>query len=276
MVETSTFPIVCTVTNAYDQKMSALRKASVPIEFVALKTEEVFEILTDISNKEKIDVDESALKSLARRSGGDLRGAIIDLQTITANGDKLTNETLDLLGDRKQTSSMMKALQKVFKLNDQEIVLRAFDDVDEDMDQVFLWLDENLPLEYTGKELEKAYWRMSKADVFRGRIMRWQHWRFMAYIYQLLSAGVAFSKEEKKTGFTKYQPTKRLLKYWMANMKYQKRKSIAAKIAPKIHASQKETIKNMHYIKIMMHHKQNAKLMAHEFGLNEDEIKWLQ
>lgn len=43
---------------------------------------------------------------------------------------------------------------------------------------IFLWIEENIPYEYKGEELARAYDALSIADVFRGRIHRQQHWRF--------------------------------------------------------------------------------------------------
>jgi len=46
----------------------------------------------------------------------------------------------------------------------------------------------NLPKEYTkAEDLAKAYENLSLADVYFGRIRRWQYYRFYVYIYNLLS-----------------------------------------------------------------------------------------
>ena len=98
----------------------------------------------------------------------------------------------------------------------------------------------------------------------------------MVYIYDLLSAGIAFSKTEKNDQFTKYGPTTRILKYWQAKMKYQKRMTIAQKIADKTHSSKKEVIKStMPYIQIMMKNDWNAARISRDFGLDDEEVAWL-
>ena len=56
--------------------------------------------LQRILDAEKIKADEILLKTLARRSGGDLRGAITDLQ-ILAQADALTIEALETLSERE-------------------------------------------------------------------------------------------------------------------------------------------------------------------------------
>ena len=81
--------------------------------------------------------------------------------------------------------------------------------VKEDLDESFLWLEENLPKEYEGKDLERAFDCLSRADVFKGRIRRWQHWRFLVYINDLMTAGIALSKDEKYKKVISYTPQKR-------------------------------------------------------------------
>ena len=108
---------------------------------------------------------------------------------------------------------MKDALLKVFKTTDPFVALSAFDNVNEDFDKRFLWIDENLPREYKDpKSLARAYDALSKADVFRGRIRRWQHWRFLVYIRAYLTAGVAVSKDEKYKKMVQYARSTRPLK----------------------------------------------------------------
>jgi len=46
----------------------------------------------------------------------------------------------------------------VFKTTDLKVALSAFDNVDENLDKMSLWIDENLPSEYKNPiELARAY-----------------------------------------------------------------------------------------------------------------------
>ena len=221
----------------------------------------------------------TALKSLARRAGGDLRAAINDLQTLSQQGKSLERTDLDNLADRMQTDSIVDALVKILKTTDPKIALSALDNVNEDYDQLILWLDENLPKEYTKpKDLDRAYDKLSKADVFRRRIRRWQHWRFLVYINALLTAGVAVSKEEKYREFVKFGPTRRLLKIWMANQRYMKRKAIAQKIAEKTHTSSKAVLRDtLPYLHpAFRKSRKMAEQLSKYLDLNDDEIGWLR
>jgi len=277
IIENTSHPMILTAMDPYDNKYSKLRSRCEMVEFGPLQYTEIFERLKLICRQENIHFDEMALKSLSRRAGGDMRAAINDLQSISAVKGSFNREDLENLTDRKQTESVVEALVKIFKTTDTGVALSALNNVNEDYNQLMLWLDENLPKEYKKpKDLARAYDKLSKADVFSRRIRRWQHWRFMVYISALQSAGVAVSKDEKYKEFTKYGPTRRLLKIWMANQKYAKRKAIAQKIAEKTHTSAKNALKNtVPYLQQIFKKKKGSEI-AEFLELNDDEIAWLK
>ena len=130
LIATSNFPIVCTANNPWDSKFSKLRSKCKIIEFSPLNYLSIFNILKSILEKESIEFEELALKSVARRAGGDARAAINDIQTLSHKG-AITKESLEGLAERRRTESMFTALVKVFKNSDPLIALSAFDTVKE-------------------------------------------------------------------------------------------------------------------------------------------------
>ena len=252
VVANSKFPIVMTANDPWNKKFSTLRKIS---EMMQLRTPSYLSVsamLKKICEIENIKYEDDSLKRLARRSGGDFRASINDLQNLSQGG-AIKKEDLDKLSERNQVESMNSALIKIFKNTNLKIALEALRDVNEDMNTSILWIDENIPMEYKDpRDLYKAYDSLSKADVFRGRIRRWQHWRFLVYVNALISGGIAISKEEKYPGFVSYKPTKRILKYWLAKRANQKRDSIAEKVAAGTHSSKRDVIqKTIPYLKVI-------------------------
>ncbi|MDP3766285.1 MAG: replication factor C large subunit, partial [Nanoarchaeota archaeon] len=166
LIEKTSFPLILTATNPWDYKFNKLRRSAEMIEFSPLEYMAIFEILKKICSSEKIKYDEMVLKGLARRAGSDARAAINDLQTLTMEAKELTKESLEELGERNKLDSILNALFKIFKTTDPKVAISAFDNVEEDLDEQLLWLDENLPREYTkAEDLAKAYDKLSKADV---------------------------------------------------------------------------------------------------------------
>lgn len=273
IIEETSVPIIITSNDPFSQKLTPLRTKCKTIEFGTLSYVTIFNLLKKICGNEGIKYDEEVLKDLARRSGGDARGAINDLQILTSVNNTL--EKLDQLGEREQKESILNVLRIIFKSKKAENVLRAIDKTDLDLDEALLWIDENLPREYQGQDLVNAYEHISRADVFKGRIRRWQHWDFLVYINALLTAGIATSKKEKNGNFVNYRRTGRILKLWQANMRNAKRNIIAEKLGAITHTSKKRAIQELPYLKLIFK-KGKGQEIAEQLELSDEEVEWLR
>jgi replication factor C large subunit len=279
LIGKTTFPIILTAQDPWDKKFSTLRSKSVLVEFPSLPAESIVSVLQDICAKESVTAEPSAIKALSRRAGGDLRSAINDLQMLSQGSKNITAKSLEVLGERNKLEQIESALVKVFKNSDPALALGAFDSTDTDVDECFLWLDHNLAGEYTNPaDRSRAYDILSRADVFRGRIKRQQHWRFLSYIFELITAGIAVAKDSKSKNPPKYERSSRILKIWMANMKYAKRKAIAQKIAEATHCSARTAIQQaLPWLQVVVkNNPKQAQLIAEELDLDEEEVEWLK
>lgn len=282
VLEASSFPVICTTIDPEDEKLKPIKKQCRLIEFPALDPKIIAQVLKAICDKEHILYDESALASLSRSAGGDMRAAITDLQvaaSLLLDGQKLSKTDLSVLGGRETKTQIEEALMRVFKTLDPAIALEAFDQLALDYNEALLWLDENMPKEYEKPaDRARAYDFLSRADIMQRRIRRWQHWRFLVYIQAYLSAGVAVAKDEKYKTALSYRQTHRLLKIWQANMKFSHRKSIAGKIGSALHISSARAVKDViPYLQLMCKHDAGfAEKLAQEFKLEIDEAGWLR
>ena len=274
LIASSTFPIILTANDPWDKKFSGLRRKAVMLECAALSHTAVCTVLKSICTKENVAFDEAALKTLARMAGGDLRAAINDLQSLAQQGG-INRKQVEELAQRLQKESLPAALVRIFKTTDPVIAVGAFDHVDQRLDECMLWITENLPKEYTNaRDLYQAFDAVSKADVYAGRIRRWQYWRFLVYVNTLLSAGVAVAKQDKYRAFVKYTPTTRLLRRWQLNMKYQKRKAISEKMAAVLHTSVRRVVQDvLPYIGPLC---TTDSSLAALFDLDDIEVDWLK
>lgn len=274
IIDTTAFPIFLICHDASDKKIKPLLKKTHLVAFEPLDYTQITGVLKKICAAEKVDYEERALKTLARQADGDLRAAINDLQTLS--NEKITLQRFEELGYRNKQEAIQNGLVKVFKVSDANIAKTAFQNVQEDIDQIFLWVDENLPKEYPDAEsLASAYDKLSRADVFKGRIHRWQHWGFLVYIDALLSAGVAVSKKQRNKNPVAYEQTQRLLKIWIAKQKYAKRQAIAEKLTF-AHLSSSEAVNTVFYIKQMFKNKKMKERLIEEFDFDADEVLWLE
>ncbi|MEM2956376.1 MAG: replication factor C large subunit [Candidatus Pacearchaeota archaeon] len=249
-------PLILITSDPYEPKLKEIRKKVEIIKFEKLLPEDIVRILQEICKKEKIDIQQQDLKKLALMADGDARAAINDLQAFA--GD------IKGLGQREKEISIFNALKVIFKSNTFS-VLNAFENVDMEPQDIILWIDENLPLEYKNEELTKAYDYLSKADIFRNRIIKRQYWRYLAYVNALITAGIALAKNEQKEKFVNYKPITRLLKIWIANRN--EKKIIAQAFAKATHCSMKKALREMPYFEIILN---NNPFIEKELNLDEN------
>lgn len=275
LVEKSTFPIVLTANDLSDSKFKNVLKSCQQIEYPAVEHKYMVHTLKWICEQENIIPEEKAISTLARQVDGDVRAALLDLQVCSVYG-KCTFDQVARLSDRKRTDSIFNAMTRIFKSSTVENALPALENVDLELRDVIIWLDENLPREYVNpKSLARAYEYLARADVFQGRITRRQHWRFLVYMNDLLTAGISSAKEEKNTHPVQYQRTMRFLQMWQAKMKWGKKKEIAAKLAAIIHTSDKDAFTQVPYLQAIFR-KSSAEELIAELGLEEEEVEWLR
>ncbi len=266
LINNSNFPLILTANDIWDKKFSNLRKKAEIIQIKEVDYKVIFNILKNISRKENFDIDDELLKSVAIKTKGDIRAAINDLQTL---GKNTAHEDIH---ERDKKQDIFHTLKFVFQSAPSYETLRAFDKVNMRLDEIFLWVEENIPREYEGEALAKAIDAVSKADVFRGRIYRQQHWRFLVYENFLLSIGVSAAKSAPKSGFTKYQRPKRILKIWLMNQKLKYKKSIAEKYAKYTHTNKKRALREFSLIKNFLKDKDIQK----QLKLDEKEMEFLE
>lgn len=270
-MKTSPFPIVVTGSDVFDKKFAPIKKAAQLIEFAALPAKDIVVILERVIAREHLDIDVDVLKAIARHANGDVRAALNDLFTLAI----VSHSDVADVGIRKKTVEITQALIPVFKSTDPSLVFGSFDDVDEDLDKIFLWVDQNLPKEYTkSNDLFNAYEVLSLADRFFGRIRKWQYYRYYVYCYLLLSVGIALSKDKKYSSAPKYSQPSRLLKYWQKNMQYAKRKAIVEKLARATNISQKTALQDS--LPLLLPVLAFNKEIQEELEITPDEVAWLK
>jgi replication factor C large subunit len=238
------YPIVFVANDPWNSKFSELRKKCKLIEFSPLNYSVITLILKEILKKEKLNLDENFLKKISIKSKGDVRAAINDLMVLTSGS------IIDL-DEREKEEDIFSILKTIFKSKDIEKLKNIFDNSKEDLDEIFLWIDENISKDYSKEDLEKAYYYLSKADIFRKRIMKQQHWRFMYYQNLMMSFGIGLSKKNGNNKFTSYTRTQRLLKIWINNQKNAERNDLIKKISPKLHLSNKKLIRELPYMRLI-------------------------
>ncbi|MEI6731526.1 MAG: replication factor C large subunit [archaeon] len=266
IISTSKYPIIMTCNDVWQSKLAPVRQASKLIEMRALDIETITMFLKRIAIYENLKLSQDDIRRIAIKSQGDMRAALNDLQSYSQGEDIL----VDPNDKREIEESIFNILKKLFK--ERNSFLDLFDSTKMSLDEIFLWIEENIPKEYKNESLAKAYYALGQADVFRGRIYRQQSWRFLIYQNAFQSAGISFAKLKASTGFTKYEPPKRILKIWLNNQKQAKKKTIAQKYATSVHCSVKRAMRDFELIRRIA----LKPAVQKQLKLNDDEIEFLK
>ncbi|HTZ41814.1 MAG TPA: replication factor C large subunit [Candidatus Omnitrophota bacterium] len=268
LIEETPWPIILTANDIWDKNFSELRKKCEIVQFKEIDYKTIKDMLSLILKKENKSLDVNILTGISIKAKGDLRAAINDLQIASEMDDPFKI----LENDRNKEVDIFNALRLIFKEKPSDNTLRIFDSVNMPIDQIMLWIEENIPAEYKGAELQKAYDALSIADVFKGRIHRQQYWRFLVYENILLSYGIAASKEGIKRGFTNYKKPERILKIWLNNQRIAKKVSIAKKYAEYAHIGEKRALSEFTFLKYILKNENARK----ELKLDKEEEEYLE
>ena len=263
-------PIILTANDPF--KLSkGLRDLCEFIQFKRLRTDQIVKVLERICASEGIKADRKVLVAIAKNAGGDLRAAINDLQAIAGEEIKLEDV---VVAKRTQEFDVFKVMQKIFKRFDRTVYTDAMN-LDESPEDLIFWIEENIPLEYDGEELLKAYLILSRADIFLGRVRRRGFYRLWRYATYLMTVGVSYAKQKFKGGFTKYQRPEIWRMITLIGERREKIRNILKKIAKYSHMSTKKALNEIFFFLVYMLRNADiatAAKIAVFYELSEDEI----
>jgi replication factor C large subunit len=266
IIDKTAHPLILTGNDVWQSKFSDLRRKCKLVELKPLKTDEVVGIMEKVLEKEGLKENPLFLKQIAIKSQGDVRAALNDLQALSVE----KTDNMDYLDKREKEENIFNILKVIFQQRDD--FHDVFDNTSMSLDEILLWIEENIPREYAGEALAKAYHALSNADKFRGRIYRQQFWRFLVYQNIFQTSGISYAKSRPKAGFTKYERPSRILKIWLNNQKTAKKKTIAQKYAKFAHCSVKRAMRDFSLLKTIM---QKNPEMHRKLKLSDEEIEYI-
>ena len=240
IIRNSHYPVVLTANDVWHPRLRSLRESCLKIQFKNVHVWSIVKRLKQICEKEGIKAGTDVLKEIASRSQGDLRAAINDLEVVARGKKEITHKDLEVLGYRNKETQIFDALKMIFKTKSPMAAKLAIMNVERDPQEIFWWIEENIANEYESpEEIARAYEALSKADLFRRRIALRQNWRFLVYMIDLMTAGVALAKKEMYRKFTKYEYPKRLKMFSITKGERKEVSDALRILAEKLHCSTK-------------------------------------
>ncbi|MCX6777933.1 MAG: replication factor C large subunit [Candidatus Micrarchaeota archaeon] len=272
MIKSAQQPIIITANDEYAGGLATLRTSSKSLKLRRVNSRSIAAHLKKIAASEGVALGDEAASSIAEESNGDMRSAITDLQCLASGKKELNSANI---GYRDREIGIFDAVREVFKANDFETARRASRGVEVDRDMFFNWIDENVAAEYTRPEdMARAYDMLSRADIFRGRIMRKQYWGLLRYFGDLSTAGVALAKEEPYHKFVKYNFPSIIRKLSASRARRQKTKEVLLKIGAVLHESSRDSAIYLPLVKELLK-KDESGALARRFKFTGEDAAFM-
>ncbi|KYK35690.1 MAG: hypothetical protein AYK18_02895 [Theionarchaea archaeon DG-70] len=241
IIKESHYPIVLTANNPWNTKLRSLRQYCQLIQFGKVYYWEIIKRLQLICEKEGVKCEKEVLSQLAKRSEGDLRSAINDLETLARAKKQIKLEDLKVLGIRRKETSIFDVLKMIFKTKTAIAAKLSIQNVDKDPQEIFWWIEQNIINEYEKpEEIANAFDMLSRADLFIQRTKIRQNWKYEKYMIDLMTAGVALAKKEMYRKFTRYQYPDKIKFLGMTKVERKEDKEKLLELSKNLHCSTKK------------------------------------
>jgi replication factor C large subunit len=151
--------------------------------------------------------------------------------------------------------------------------------VDETPDDLINWIEDNMPKDYEGRELARAYDFLANADRWLGRVRATQNYSYWRYAGDNMTAGVAAARGGEKGGWTRYGPPSYWSKLGRSRGTREKRDYVARKVAESLGVSMATARREViPHLAAMTHHCKNRELtvaMAARYDLEAEHVAFV-
>jgi replication factor C large subunit len=281
VIDKTTQPIILIANDVYGITQG-IRFKCLEIEYARIQSRSLVPALAKIARDEGIAVDEKTLMKIAENAGGDVRSAVNDLHAVSIGKKTILEEDVVISGrDVKET--IFKALVKVFKGKTKKEALDAVQTLDETPEDLILWIDENLPIQFQeavkkgiNKDVSNGYQILSKADLYLGRVRRRQNYRMWRYASSMMTVGPMSVRSKEYPGFIKYSSPARWKRAGQNRSVRNMRDSIAVKMSGR-HLKSMRVARNdlIAYYKKLMENDEYAVALTGNSEFDIDELVYL-
>jgi len=246
IVEQTKFPIIFLANDAYDSRIRALRQKCELIQLRKVPYTSITKRLCDICDAENIEYDPLVVKQIAMSASGDIRSAINDVETLACGMDKLTDSSI--LGFRERGKNIFDVMKILFRASTMKTVIESIYQCDKDSNEIFWWVEQNISNEFKDpREIADAYEILSKADIFRAKILKNQNYRFAKYMVDML-ASISSVRRTKPSGFVLYKPSDKIMIMGRTKAIRKAREERYSELGSYMHCSKKKVASQIHLL----------------------------
>ncbi len=280
LLKSSRQPVIFTAEDYWDPHIRFLRGAVDKIEFKKVNTETISRLLKSIAVKEDAKMDNGIIEIIAKRSNGDVRGAMNDMEAMIG----APKELMENIGIRDTKMEIFGVLDKIFLSANFDISRNALAKSNVDTEMVLNWVDENIPNRYTSKQgVNDAYQNLAKASRFYEKANRTNYWGYLRYVSVLLASGVAMSNDGYVRMLKPYNFPSKIRYMGSTKVDRTSLNEIAEKLSDKLHTNKRKIIRDyLPLLKIVF--EKSIKDLGEEtammqigglLGLSQDDIEFI-
>ena len=228
VLEAARQPIILTAADPRDRKISTLRTKCSEIELRRAHVSTIAKFLKQEAASHNITLAEGDAEKIAQAAAGDIRAALNDLRAHNTSASR----------DREK--NIFDVMRDIFKAEKYADARKAAFSSDVDHDTLKLWIAQNLPTACEKPfDLAEGYEKLSRADIFDGRIKRAQYWGYLRYSSDLMTAGVSLSKSapSQQHGYVPFAYPEYIRAMGSSKSMRTLRKGVLSKIARLCHCS---------------------------------------
>jgi len=187
-------PIVLTVNDpkVLSRYSPVFRTNVARISFWPVRDDDVKSVVRRVALGQRLQISSTAAEAIVRRSRGDLRAALNDLDAISALKPGRDQEVL--LGTRDVTSDFFDLTREIL---DSPRVFRSVEirnRLDATPDDLLPWIEENLPRATRDPSSRlAAYEMLADADLLLSRARRFRTYGLWSYASELMTGGVSLA-----------------------------------------------------------------------------------
>lgn len=280
LLKNSRQPVIFTAEDYWDPAIRFLRGSVDKVEFRKVSADTISRFLKSIAVKEGAEIDNEIIDTIAKRSNGDVRGAMNDMEAML--GAK--KELMENIGIRDTKMEIFGLLDKIFLSASFDISRNALAKSSVDLDMVLNWVDENIPNRYTSRKgVSDAYRSLAKASKFYEKANRTNYWGYLRYVSVLLASGVAMSNDGYVRMLKPYNFPSRIRHMGNTKMERGSLNEIAEKLSDKLHTNKRKIMRDyLPLLKVVFQKSikdlgEESAMMQIEglFNLNEEDIRFV-
>jgi replication factor C large subunit len=219
-------PVILTAADPYGKKLSSAKAHCRQLELRRAHHSTIAKFLRQEASERGIALADGGAEKIAQAASGDIRAALNDM---------LAGNTS---ASRDREKNIFDVMRDIFKAEKYADARKAAFSSEVDHDTLKLWIAQNLPSACpTPFDLAEGYDRLSRADVFDGRIKRQQYWGYLRYSSDLMTAGPAMSKKPEQHGYVQFAYPDYIRAMGSSRSSRALRKSVLSKISRLCHCS---------------------------------------